>query len=73
MTFGKEIKDRGKKIITHTQHWCVPQQTLMFTFNKMEVQEGFHVLAHKFTDKETMQIEISMGINTLRYSSFKIL
>ena len=45
----------------------------MFTFNKKEAQEGFHVLAHKFPDKETMQIEISMGINTLRYSSFKIL
>ena len=51
----------------------MPQQTLMFTFNKMEAQEGFHVLAHKFPDKETMQIEISMGINTFRYSSFKIL
>ena len=51
----------------------MPQHTSMFTFDKMEAQEGFHVLAHTFPDKETMQIEISMGINTLRYSSFKIL
>ena len=43
----------------------MPQHTSMFTFDKMEAQEGFHVLAHTFPDKETMQIEISMGINTL--------
>ena len=43
----------------------MPQHTSMFTFDKMEAQEGFHVLAHTFPDKETMQIEISMVLTNL--------